>query len=123
MQDLRAGYALPSAPIVAQRCAVVRVLDCLCNPATHLTYGLAYVGRGLWSNGTSSYSRMGGIRRCASRASLSSLERETIIRKEGQRLIIEPAPPKSLLAVLATLPTLEEEFPPIEDLPAEAVAL
>jgi antitoxin VapB len=48
---------------------------------------------------------------------------ETIIRKEGQRLIIEPAPPKSLLAVLATLPTLEEEFPPIEDLPAEAVAL
>jgi antitoxin VapB len=39
---------------------------------------------------------------------------DAIIRKEGQRLIIEPAPPKSLLAVLATLPTLEEEFPPIE---------
>jgi tRNA(fMet)-specific endonuclease VapC len=44
---------------------------------------------------------------------------DVIIRKEGQRLIIEPAPPKLLLAVLATLPTLEEEFPPIEDLPAE----
>jgi tRNA(fMet)-specific endonuclease VapC len=44
---------------------------------------------------------------------------DAIIRKEGHRLIIEPAPPKSLLAVLATLPTLEEEFPPIEDLPAE----
>jgi antitoxin VapB len=48
---------------------------------------------------------------------------DVIIRKEGQRLIIEPAPPKLLLAVLATLPTLEEEFPPIEDLPAEPAAL
>lgn len=44
---------------------------------------------------------------------------DAIIHKEGQRLIIEPAPPKSLLAVLATLPTLDEEFPAIEDLPAE----
>ena len=44
-----------------------------------------------------------------------------IIRKEGQRLIIEAVPPKSLLAVLATLPTLDEDFPPIEDLPAEPV--
>jgi antitoxin VapB len=48
---------------------------------------------------------------------------EAIMRKEGQRLIIEPAPPKSLLAVLATLPTLDEEFPPIKDLPAEPVDL
>ena len=46
-----------------------------------------------------------------------------IIRKEGQRLIIEAVPPKSLLAVLATLPTLDEDFPPIEDLPAESVDL
>jgi antitoxin VapB len=44
---------------------------------------------------------------------------DAIIRKEGQRLIIEPAPPRSLLAVLAALATLDEEFPPIEDLPAE----
>jgi len=29
---------------------------------------------------------------------------DAIIRKEGQRLIIELAPPKSLLAVLASLP-------------------
>jgi antitoxin VapB len=43
---------------------------------------------------------------------------DAIIRKEGQRLIIEPAPPKSLLAVLESLPTLEEDFPPIEDEPA-----
>ena len=47
-----------------------------------------------------------------------------IIRpRDGQRLIIEPAPPRSLLAVLAALPTLEEEFPPIEDPPAEPVDL
>ena len=46
---------------------------------------------------------------------------DAIIRKDGQRLIIEPAPPRSLLALLATLPTLDEEFPPIEDRPADPV--
>ncbi len=46
---------------------------------------------------------------------------DAIIRKEGQRPIIEPAPPNSLLAILATLATLDEEFPPIEDRPAEPV--
>jgi antitoxin VapB len=40
---------------------------------------------------------------------------DAIMRKEGQRLIIEPAPPKSLLAVLESLPTLEDDFPTIED--------
>jgi antitoxin VapB len=48
---------------------------------------------------------------------------DAIIRKEGQRLIIQPAPPNSLLAILATLATLDEEFPPIEDGPAEPVDL
>ena len=48
---------------------------------------------------------------------------DAIIRKEGQRLIIEPAPPKSLLAILATLQTLDEEFPPIDNSPAEPVDL
>jgi antitoxin VapB len=48
---------------------------------------------------------------------------DAIIRKEGQRLIIESAPPRSLLAVLATLQTLDENFPPIEDPPAEPVDL
>ena len=38
-----------------------------------------------------------------------------IMRKEGQRLIIEPAPPKSLLEVLATLKPLREHFPSIPD--------
>ena len=46
-----------------------------------------------------------------------------IMRKEGDRLIIEPTPPKSLLAVLATLRSLDEEFPPIKDAPAEPVDL
>lgn len=39
-----------------------------------------------------------------------------IMRKEGNRLIVEPAPPRSLLAVLATLPALEEDFAPVSDL-------
>jgi antitoxin VapB len=40
---------------------------------------------------------------------------DAIMRKEGERLIIEPAPPKSLLALLATLAPLEEDLPPIPD--------
>ena len=48
---------------------------------------------------------------------------DAIIRKEGQRLIIEPAPPRSLLAVLATLQTLDEDFPSIEDLPPDPIDL
>lgn len=42
---------------------------------------------------------------------------EAIMRKEGNRLILEPAPPKSLLAVLGALKPIEEEFPPIVDRP------
>ena len=48
---------------------------------------------------------------------------EAVIRKEGERLIIEPVEPKSLLAVLATLQPLDEEFPPILELPIEPVEL
>ena len=40
---------------------------------------------------------------------------DAIMRKEGGKLIIEPAPPKSLLAILATLSPLDEDFPPIDD--------
>ena len=40
---------------------------------------------------------------------------DAIMRKDGERLIIEPAPPKSLLALLATLAPLDEDFPPIPD--------
>ena len=48
---------------------------------------------------------------------------DAIMRKEGDRLIIEPAPPKSLLAVLATLAPLDEDFPAIRDLPPDRVDL
>jgi antitoxin VapB len=48
---------------------------------------------------------------------------DAIMRKEGDRLIIEPAPPKSLLAVLATLAPLPEGFPSIRDLPPDPVDL
>jgi len=40
---------------------------------------------------------------------------DAIMRREGERLIMEPAPPKSLLALLATLAPLDEEFPPIPE--------
>lgn len=46
-----------------------------------------------------------------------------IIRKEGPRLIIEPVPPRSLLAVLKTLVSLDEQFPAIQDPPAEPLDL
>lgn len=46
-----------------------------------------------------------------------------VMRKEGDRLVIEPLPPKSLLAVLAGLKPLDEEFPEIEELPVEPVEL
>jgi antitoxin VapB len=46
-----------------------------------------------------------------------------IMRKEGGRLIIEPAQPTSLLAVLATLDPLDEEFPAIAALPLDPVKL
>ncbi len=48
---------------------------------------------------------------------------EAIMRKEGDKLIIEPAPPKSLLAVLATLAPLREDFPSIPDMPPDPVDL
>jgi antitoxin VapB len=48
---------------------------------------------------------------------------DAIMRKEGDRLIIEPTKPKSLLAVLATLAPLDEEFPPIPDLAPDAIEL
>jgi antitoxin VapB len=40
---------------------------------------------------------------------------DAIMRKEGEKLIIEPAPPQSLLALLATLKPLDEDFPAIPD--------
>jgi antitoxin VapB len=48
---------------------------------------------------------------------------DAVMRKEGERLVIEPAAPQSLLALLATLKPIDEDFPPIEDLPLEPVGL
>jgi antitoxin VapB len=48
---------------------------------------------------------------------------DAIMRKDGDRLIIEPAPPKSLLAVLALLAPLDGDFPPIPDPLPERVDL
>jgi antitoxin VapB len=40
---------------------------------------------------------------------------DAIMRKDGNKLIIEAAPPRSLLALLATLNPIGEEFPSIPD--------
>jgi antitoxin VapB len=48
---------------------------------------------------------------------------DAIMRKEGDRLIIEPAPPRSLLALLETLERIDEDFAAIPDLPAGDVDL
>ena len=49
--------------------------------------------------------------------------KDAIMRKEGDRLIIEPAQPTSLLAVLSTLVPLDEEFPPISQLDLDPLEL
>ena len=48
---------------------------------------------------------------------------DAIMRKEGDRLVIEPAPSKSLLVLLATLAPLDEAFPPIADPAPDAIDL
>ena len=48
---------------------------------------------------------------------------DAIMRKEGDRLIIEPARPRSLLALLATLEPLDEDFAAIPDLAVDPVDL
>ena len=40
---------------------------------------------------------------------------EAILRKEGDRLIVEPVHKGRLLALLATLPALDEPFPDVDD--------
>jgi antitoxin VapB len=46
---------------------------------------------------------------------------EAIMRREGTRLVIEPAPPESLLALLDTLQPVVEDFGPMPDVPPEPV--
>ncbi len=40
---------------------------------------------------------------------------EVLLRKEGQRLVIEPLPSHSLLALLTTLPDIPEPFADIDE--------
>lgn len=44
---------------------------------------------------------------------------DAITRKEGTSLVIDPAPPRSLLALLATLKAVEDEFPPFRASPPD----
>jgi antitoxin VapB len=48
---------------------------------------------------------------------------DAIMHRDGDRLIIEAAPPQSLLAVLAGLSPIDEEFPQIDDPAPRAVDL
>jgi len=49
--------------------------------------------------------------------------KEAMIRKDGDRLIIEPLPGPALLDVLAKLKPLDQSIPEIEDQPPEPVDL
>ena len=48
---------------------------------------------------------------------------EAILRKEGSRLIVEPVAGPSLLAVLAKLKPLDDDFPPMPRSVAEPVEI
>ena len=48
---------------------------------------------------------------------------DAIMRRENGKLVIEPAPPRSLLAVLASLSPLDETLPEIDDSAPEPVDL
>ena len=40
---------------------------------------------------------------------------DVVIRKEGEKLIIEPFKKRSLLELLATLPDIDEDFPNVDE--------
>jgi antitoxin VapB len=48
---------------------------------------------------------------------------DAVMRKEGDRLVIEPAKPMSLLEVLGMLEPLDEDFPEIAELDLGPVEL
>jgi antitoxin VapB len=49
--------------------------------------------------------------------------KDALIRRENGRLVIEPAAPRSLRALLKTLHPIEDDFAPVPDFPAEPVDL
>ncbi len=48
---------------------------------------------------------------------------DAVIRKEGNRLVLEPAAKMSLVELLRTLEPIDEPFPEIDDPPPEPVDL
>jgi len=48
---------------------------------------------------------------------------EAVLTKEGERLVLEPAPKRGLLAYLAQMTPIDDDLGPIEDLAAEPVDL
>lgn len=48
---------------------------------------------------------------------------DAIMYKEGEKLVIEPTTPKSLLCLLGTLKPIEDKFAPIADPPPDPVIL
>jgi antitoxin VapB len=48
---------------------------------------------------------------------------DAILHREGNRLVIEAAPPSSLLAVLSNLEPINESLPEFVDEPPDAVIL
>lgn len=77
-------------------------------------------GRFVWPilNDTSACSATGATRRSARPREFELEGSEAIIRKEGDRLIVEPIRKGRLPALLATLDPLDEPFPDMdEDLP------
>jgi antitoxin VapB len=49
---------------------------------------------------------------------------EALLRREGDRLVVEPVPRSSLLKLLSTWEALDEEFPAVDNLrPVEDVNL
>jgi antitoxin VapB len=48
---------------------------------------------------------------------------DAMMRRDGDKLIIEPTPARSLVALLAKLDPIEESFPEIDDRPPGPVDL
>jgi antitoxin VapB len=48
---------------------------------------------------------------------------DAVKHREGDRLIIEPVPARSLRTLLAALPPLDEDFAPIADPPPDGMSL
>ena len=49
--------------------------------------------------------------------------KDAVVRKEADRLIIEPVRPRSSLALLATLEPIDDDFPTVTDPPIDDVDL